>query len=243
MNVLVISDIHANLIALEAVLADAEGQYEAVWCLGDLVGYGPDPDACVQRVKALPGLRCVRGNHDAAVLDDIDVGAFNREARFTVQWTYHHLSGDSFDFLEALPEVVRVGEVTLTHGSPREPVWEYILDRHTATLNFRYLATPFCFVGHTHLPVVYMRQGGRGVARKVIPEEGESIALEGDMILNPGSVGQPRDSDPRAAYALFDTESLVWTFRRVAYDIPTVQERMREYGLPERHIVRLEGGW
>lgn len=243
MNVLIISDIHANLSALEAVLTDAEGQYEAVWCLGDLVDYGPDPNECVERVQQLPALKCVRGNHDAAVLDEIDVGAFNRDARRSVFWTREQLSSASYDFLDSLPEQVVIGEITLVHGSPREPVWEYILERNTATTNFRHLDTPFCLVGHTHLPVIYFLQDGMRLAHKRVPTAGETLTLTPRMILNPGSVGQPRDQDPRASYALFDTHTLRWEFRRVAYDIAAVQQRMRAAGLPERHILRLEGGW
>ncbi len=243
MKVLVISDIHANLTALKAVLDDAAGEYESVWCLGDLVDYGPDPNECVRLVSELPGLQCVRGNHDAAVLDDLDISAFNREARFAVYWTREHLDGEAFDFLSDLPERIVLDDVTITHGSPREPVWEYILDRHTATMNFRYLSTPYCFVGHTHLPVMYHLKENARLARKIVPEPNETVVLNGRVILNPGSVGQPRDRDPRAAYALYDTESHLWEYRRVEYDVYEVQERMRAAGLPERHVLRLEGGW
>lgn len=243
MNVLIISDIHANLTALEAVLADAEGKYEAVWCLGDLVDYGPDPNECVERVRQLPGLQCIRGNHDAAVLDEIDVNSFNRDARRSVYWTRKQLDGATYDFLDSLPERLVIGDITLVHGSPREPVWEYILDRHTATVNFRYIDTPFCLVGHTHLPVVYALRNNARLAEKIIPLAGDSLTLTPRMILNPGSIGQPRDQDPRACYALLDTDRLEWEFRRVEYDIWDVQQRMRAAGLPERNILRLETGW
>lgn len=244
MNILIISDIHANLTALETVLADA-GNVDAVWCLGDLVGYGPDPNECVDRVRQLPGLACVLGNHDAATLGQIDVATFNPEARTAIEWTRKALSNSSMNFLQALPEtaVIEEEEVTLVHGSPRQPVWEYLLDTRTATINFEFFKTPFCFVGHTHLPVVYSMPDDTRSARLIVPENFTQTTLVPRTIINPGSVGQPRDRDSRAAYAIFDTVQNTWEFRRVEYDIPAVQERMRNAGLPDRHVQRLAAGW
>ncbi len=242
MRVLVISDIHANLTALEAVLAEA-GEIEAAWCLGDLVGYGPDPNECVRRVKALPELRCILGNHDAAALGQIDSDAFNPEARKALLWTQRAMDDGSLAFLRSLPEKLELEQVTLAHGSPRQPVWEYLLDTHTATRSFDHFNTPFCFVGHTHLPVVFQLPEDRRFAHKRDPEAGERLTLAPRAILNPGSVGQPRDHDPRAAFAIFHPDEQVWEFRRVAYDIAAVQARMKAADLPERHIARLAGGW
>lgn len=242
MRALIISDIHANLAALEAVLADA-GQFDAVWCLGDLVGYGPNPNECIELVRSLPNLQCIIGNHDAATLHQINVEAFNPEARAAIQWTQNALSESSRAFLSSLPEKIELEKVTLAHGSPRHPVWEYLLDTRTATLNFDFFSTPLCFVGHTHLPVIYTLSAANHIARLSIPEPNQLIALPERAIVNPGSVGQPRDRDPRAAYALFDTESNVLDYRRVPYDFSVVQARMAAAGLPERHIHRLAAGW
>ncbi len=242
MRILVISDIHANLTALEAVLSEA-GEVDAVWCLGDIVGYGPDPNECVERVRSLPGLVCVLGNHDAAALRQIDPEGFNPEARTAIYWTQRALSEASLRFLGSLPEVKELEMVTLVHGSPRHPVWEYLLDARTATLNFRHFHTPFCFVGHTHLPVIYTLPPAASSARLSIPEPNSVESIEPRAIINPGSVGQPRDRDPRAAYAIFDPDTLSWSYQRVSYEVAEVQGRMAAVGLPERHIFRLASGW
>jgi len=243
MRVLLISDIHANLTALEAVLNAAEN-YDSVWFLGDLVGYGPDPNECVERIRALPDLVALKGNHDAATLNQLSTDAFNAEARYTVTWTQGNLSPENLAYLGELPAKVQVmDDVTLAHGSPRQPVWEYILNAQTATENFFFFETPGCFVGHTHLPSIFRLSDGRAQADLFVPIENSQFELSPRLILNPGSVGQPRDRDLRAAYAIFDLETKMTEFRRVAYDIPAVQKRMRKAGLPERHINRLESGW
>jgi len=242
MKTLLISDIHANLTALEAVLADA-GSFDAAWCLGDLVGYGPDPNECVERVAALPNLQCVMGNHDAAALRRIEIDAFNPEARAALLWTQQRLSPANIAFLSQLPEMITVDQITLAHGSPRQPIWEYLLDTRTATVNFDYFDTLYCFVGHTHLPVIYYLPDDQRMAHLIVPENTTQVTLAPRAIINPGSVGQPRDRDPRAAYALLDMDDYTWAWHRVAYDIARVQERMRQAELPERHIVRLSAGW
>jgi predicted phosphodiesterase len=242
MRILIISDIHANLTALEAVLAEA-GPVDAVWCLGDLVGYGPDPNECIERVRALPQLVCILGNHDAAALQQIDVETFNHEARMAIHWTQQTLTPESLAFLQTLPEKITIEHVTLAHGSPRQAVWEYLLDTRTATVNFSYFDSPYCFVGHTHLPVVYHLPDESRVAHLIVPESSMKFTLVPRAILNPGSVGQPRDRDPRAAYAIFDPVENTWAFQRVTYDIQSVQNRMIAADLPERHIQRLSAGW
>lgn len=242
MRCLIISDIHANLTALDAVLA-AAGSIDAVWCLGDLVGYGPDPNECVARVQTLPNLLCVIGNHDAAALNQIDSDSFNPEARNAITWTKKNLTPEAKEFLSSLPEKIRLDGATLAHGSPRHPVWEYLLDTRTAAINFEYFDTPLCIVGHTHLPVVYEYSESSRQARLSIPDPNRLLTLPERVIVNPGSVGQPRDRDPRASFAIYDSDANTWTYRRVDYDIPAVQERMRRAGLPERHIVRIAAGW
>jgi len=242
MRILVISDIHANLTALERVLTDA-GEYDAVWCLGDLVGYGPDPNECIDRVRGLPNLLCILGNHDAAVLNQIDPANFNPEARDALHWTRNFLSPANLVYLHSLPEKIIVDQVTLVHGSPRQPVWEYLLDTQTATRNFEYFDTSYCFVGHTHLPVWYHRTDDRRFAQLAMLTPNVRITLTPRAILNPGSVGQPRDRDPRAAYAIYNPDQGTWEHRRVPYDILDVQARMKDAGLPDRHIQRLNSGW
>ncbi len=242
MRVLVISDIHANLTALEAVLADA-GEVEATWCLGDLVGYGPDPNECVERIRGLPNLVCLLGNHDAAALNQIDVDAFNSEARSSLNWVKGTLSADNLDYIQHLPEVTEVDQVTLAHGSPRNPIWEYILDPRTAHRNLDYFQTPFCFVGHTHLPIIYQFNTALTVVTVMAPEAGDAHTLTARAMANPGSVGQPRDHDPRACYAIFETSEALWEMHRVVYDIEGVQQRIRKAGLPLKHALRLTEGW
>lgn len=242
MRALIITDIHGNLPALQAVLEDA-GNVDAVWCLGDVVGYGPSPNECVQLVRLQPNLVCLLGNHDAASVGMLDVDTFNPEARLSVNWTQGVLSAENQVYLRQRPLTQVVENVTLVHGSPRHPIYEYLLDTRAATENFEHFGTDFCFVGHTHLPVMFTIKGGDYMARFTVPSEGEAAELKPRAIINPGSVGQPRDRDPRAAYAIFDTETNTWHPHRVAYDIAATQQAMREHRLPQRHIERLESGW
>jgi predicted phosphodiesterase len=243
MRVLIISDIHANLTALEAVIADA-GEIDAVWFLGDLVGYGPDPNECIERVQTLPGLVALTGNHDAATLEKLSTESFNHDARRAVHWTQDEISLENLSYLEELNGKIQVtDDVILAHGSPRQPIWEYILNTRAAAENFYFFDSPYCFVGHTHLPSIFCFRNSDSDADLIVPTENVSFSLSPRMILNPGSVGQPRDRDPRAAYALLDVDKSEIEFRRVEYDIQAVQERMREADLPDRHIDRLELGW
>lgn len=246
MRYLIISDIHANRTALEAVLKDAgsPGQnYDFVWCLGDVVGYGPDPNECIDILRDMPHL-CLAGNHDWAALGRLDVRTFNADARRAVTWTRETLTDENLSYLEALPTTFVLGHYTLAHGSPREPVWEYILDPMIATANFPHFQTPTCLVGHTHTPVIFEEMNGHGPAGALQPKYGEPVSLaDARRIINPGSVGQPRDSDPRAAYGILDADTRTFEHRRVPYDIDAVQGRMRKAELPERLIRRLEHGW
>jgi diadenosine tetraphosphatase ApaH/serine/threonine PP2A family protein phosphatase len=242
MRILVLSDIHANLSALDAVLADA-GSIDSVWCLGDVVGYGPDPNECVSRLRELPSLACLVGNHDAAALGHIDLDSFNREARTSTRWTQTVLTEESRTFLAGLPERQEIDDVTMAHGSPRNPVWEYLLDLYSAFENFSQFTTSICLVGHTHIPLAFTHIEGAGKVRWQILQAGESIDLNERMILNPGSVGQPRDHDPRAAYAIYNSETRQWRACRVKYDVSAVQERMRQSNLPSRLVQRIAEGW
>lgn len=240
MRVLVISDIHANLNALEAVLAGAGG-VDATWCLGDVVGYGPDPNECIARLAALPSLVCLQGNHDAAAIGELLLASFNAEARASVEWLQGVLTPDSLAFLQRLKPLVLQDGVTLAHASPRQPMLEYLLDSYSASENFAFFDTRLCFVGHTHVPVLFFQQGSNAALQ--IPQTGIVFEFDARCIANPGSVGQPRDRDPRAAYAIYDSERETWEYRRAVYDVAAVQVRMQAAGLPGRHIERLAGGW
>lgn len=242
MRILIISDIHANLTAFKAVLDHAQGDWDYVWCLGDVVGYGPDPNECVELLQTMPHL-CLAGNHDWAALGRLDIRTFNPDARRAVEWTQATLKPENVAYLEALPVAFVIGDYTLVHASPREPVWEYIMEPLVAALNFPHFETPYCFVGHTHTPVIYELMNENGETRAREPRYGEPHHMNGQrQIINPGSIGQPRDHNPDAAYAILDTETGVFEHRRLPYDIPDVQKRMLEAGLPERLITRLELG-
>lgn len=244
MRVLILSDIHANLVALEAVLEDARDRYDVVWCLGDTVGYGPQPDDCLARVREIAGVSVV-GNHDWAALARMDAEDFNPEARRAVLWTRNQVSAENLAWLGGLPSTPVESEgYTLTHASPRDPIWEYVTYMSIASENLKHFTTSFCLVGHTHVPALFIHSGGDARVRIMQPEANQAIELQPGWrgILNPGSTGQPRDGDRRAAYAILDTERGTWEQRRVEYAIEVTQSRMRAAGLPERLINRLAYG-
>lgn len=243
MRVLVVSDIHGNLHALEAVLADA-GTVDGIWVLGDVVGYGPDPEACVQRLVDLQPARWLAGNHDLAAIGALDDSEFNVDARIAVRWTARQLSAASRALLGSLSARLDLAgdTFTLAHGSPRHPVWEYILDAGTAAENFHHFTSQICLFGHTHIPAVY-EQAIDGARRLPLPVGVAAVPEQQRWLVNPGSVGQPRDADPRASYMLADVERPSFTLRRVVYDVGAVQARMLEYGLPRMLATRLEHGW
>lgn len=242
MRVLIISDIHANLTALEAVLSSAP-EHDAIWCLGDLVGYGPDPNECIQRISRLPDHLCLIGNHDQAALGLIPLSRFNQDAGAVVAWTQSVLTEESRAYLSTLPGKISIEKFTLAHGSPNQPIWEYILDPVTADRNFEALETDYALVGHSHLPLIFHQpfEDSFAMMRPILWEE--PMRLSPRMILNPGSVGQPRDGDPRACFAILDTEKETWEMHRVSYDVAEVQIRILRAGLPERQALRLMAGW
>lgn len=240
MRVLVLSDIHSNIIALDTVLKDA-GSYDQVWCLGDLVGYGPNPNECIERVRGLSGLQCILGNHDAAAFDKIDIRAFNNEARVSLEWLKNVLEPGHKRFLEGLDEKKICNNITLVHGSPHNHVWEYIMDVRLAKQNFNAFKTQICLVGHTHIPCLFTEDETAKV-NLCFHSPGETFKVEHRAIINPGSVGQPRDHDPRASYLIYDSDEDVWEFRRVAYDYLEVQKRIMKARLPSNHALRLING-
>ncbi len=243
MRTLIISDVHANLTALYAVLADAE-PYDQVWCLGDVVGYGPDPNECIEVIRSLPLLKCVKGNHDAAIVGEIDIKAFNYEARSSLAWLQDELRPENKNWLAGLDERLIFEGITIAHGSPRNPIWEYVMDVRTAHENMMAFETPICLVGHTHIPCMYQADGDdRKSTHLYLMTPGESFSIECKAIVNPGSVGQPRDHNPKASYMICDDECAEWRYHRVAYDIGSVQKRILSAGLPQRHASRLSDGW
>jgi predicted phosphodiesterase len=242
-KILVISDIHANLVALEAVLADA-GKVDEVWCLGDVVGYGPRPNECIERIASLPRLTALMGNHDYAAINDMSLETFNPDARRALIWQREALSEASREFLSAQATTpVERDEMTLAHGSPRDSIWEYIMNTLVARLNLDYFVTRWCAVGHSHFQAIFQYHNAEDDLTIEVPRVGTPYKLDERAILNPGSVGQPRDRDPRAAYAIFFPKNKAWETRRVDYDIETVQEQILKAGLPARHAERLSGGW
>jgi predicted phosphodiesterase len=239
MRVAVLSDIHANLLALDAVLASL-GSVDAVWHLGDVVGYGPEPDGVVERLTAVRASG-VRGNHDAAALGGREIEWFNPDARAAMEWTRSAIRPATRAWLQALPEVHVDGQFTLVHGSPRDPMWEYVTTVPIARANLAVLRTRFGLHGHTHVPIVF-REAERGV-EAVSPTAGSKLVLdERPALINPGSVGQPRDGDPTASYILLDTAAATCSWHRVAYDVPAVQAAMSSLRLPARLVDRLSFG-
>jgi predicted phosphodiesterase len=246
MRYLLISDVHANLAAFEAVLEDAEGLYDQIWCLGDMVGYGPDPNECVELLLTLDHV-CIAGNHDWAVLGKLDIDDFNPDARFASLWTREQLTEKVRSYLDDLPIALVEEEIyTLVHGSPRHPIWEYILYPAVAQPNFKQFNTPYCFVGHTHSPVIFQESAeANGSVEAIVPEfNGGPIKFgENRLIINPGSVGQPRDGDARAAYGILDIEENTFEYRRIPYPVSATQEKMKGYDFPPRLWSRLAFGW
>jgi diadenosine tetraphosphatase ApaH/serine/threonine PP2A family protein phosphatase len=239
MRVAVLSDIHSNLPALDAMLA-ALGEVDAVWQLGDVVGYGPHPDEVVARLREI-GATGVRGNHDLAALGVLDMEWFNPAARRAVEWTARRISPETRAWLATLPERAEIEDVTLVHGSPRDPTWEYVLTTPEARANLAALATPYCFHGHTHVPAAWRASDRRVEA--LGPVHGSVMPLDGRrLLLNPGSVGQPRDGDPRAGAMILDTGARRVTWHRVAYPVATTQADIRAAGLPDWLADRLADG-
>jgi diadenosine tetraphosphatase ApaH/serine/threonine PP2A family protein phosphatase len=255
MRYAVLADIHANLTALEAVLRDIEsrGGIEDIWCLGDIVGYGPDPCQCLALIRKTCSF-CLAGNHDWAAAGKLDLLNFNSDAAAAARWTHEQLSRPETSYLGELPLLLEKDKVTLAHGSPRDSIWEYILSSDAAGANFACFQTPYCLVGHSHLPLLF-EQGPyhnealnpsaalRPAVGRYELSDGQTILMaEKKMIVNPGSVGQPRDNDPRASYGIYDSQSCTFTLRRVRYDIGAVQQRMAQAGLPAWLIERLSFG-
>ena len=239
MRTLILSDIHSNPVALRAVLDDASagGGFQQTWCLGDIVGYGPEPVACVDQLRAL-NASAILGNHDAGAIGTIGLERFNDLAASACRWTTGQLTAEARGFLESLPLTITEAPFTLVHGAPRAPLWEYLLSAPQAEAAWQAVSTSAVLVGHSHLPF-FCQEGAapqRANDATVIP------ITDGRLVINPGSVGQPRDGDPRAAYAVYDDGEGIVEMRRVGYDVAATQLRMRELRLPEPLIARLARG-
>jgi diadenosine tetraphosphatase ApaH/serine/threonine PP2A family protein phosphatase len=239
MRIAVLSDIHANMRALDAVL-EAAGAVDGIWHLGDVVGYGPEPDAVVERLRDA-GAVGVRGNHDAAACGGTEIDWFNPEARRAMEWTRGRIGSATRDWLEALPERRTLEGCELVHGSPREPIWEYVTSVPVARANLAVLTEPIGLHGHTHIPVAFVEDDGR--VDVAAPGRESRLELRGRRaLINPGSVGQPRDGDPDASFMILEPEAGIVTWHRVPYDIAAVQATMRAAGLPPSLVARLSVG-
>jgi diadenosine tetraphosphatase ApaH/serine/threonine PP2A family protein phosphatase len=240
MKLAILTDIHANLPALEAVLAEIEAsEAEQVWCLGDVVGYGAQPDQCARLVSDRCALSLV-GNHDLAVTGEIDTDVFSASAAAAVEWTQANSTDETLEFLRGLKPQETGREVGLYHASPRDPVWEYVLSLEQARECMEQQTGRVSLIGHSHVALFFLdgseSSGGQA-------ESGRELDLsEGRWLLNPGSVGQPRDGDPRAAWLELDTDGWRARYRRVEYDIDGAAAAIREAGLPSLLAERLYVG-
>ena len=243
MRYAIIADIHANLTAFTAVLEDIKrrGEMEEVWCLGDVVGYGPDPHQCLELLRQYHHV-CVAGNHDLAAIGKLSLSEFNPDAAVACRWTAQQLDPGDVDYLEGLPQVIEKDDFTLVHGSPREPIWEYLLSISSARENFAHFRSPFCLVGHSHVPSIFKYTETGGCSFSPFRVNVGLVLGRSRLIINPGGVGQPRDSDPRASYAVYDSEAKMVRLYRVPYDIGITQARMVEHNLPMRLVSRLSYG-
>ena len=245
MRVAVLSDIHANRQAFEAVLrATEEAAVDQRWCLGDIVGYGADPDECLSLVRERCDLSLV-GNHDLAVLGGLDVATFSESAAAAVAWTREVVGEEGLEFMRGLSPSDSRGEIGLFHASPRDPVWEYVLSPEQAEAGFEAQAERIGLIGHSHVALFFMRPSEPRSASAQGAQAGDGAAIpvgEGLWLLNPGSVGQPRDGDPRAAWLELDTEEWVARYHRVRYDIDAAAGAILAAGLPESLADRLQAG-
>jgi predicted phosphodiesterase len=242
MHYAIIADIHSNLAAFQAVLDDIKTQeIDKIWCLGDIVGYGPDPHECIELLRAIDNI-CVAGNHDRAAIGQLEITSFNPHAAEAVKWTAEKLSIGDITYLKNLPESIEDGDFLLVHGSPREPIMEYILSISVARQNFDCFRNKYCLVGHTHVPQAYsLDKENNCTATRFLPTI-KLVTGELRLIINPGAVGQPRDGNPEASYAIYDNTTKIVQLRRVSYDIRQTQDRIMKSGLPPQLASRLETG-
>jgi predicted phosphodiesterase len=242
MRIALLSDVHGNLPALRAVLDDVdESSVDEIWCLGDLVGYGAEPDGCV----ALARERCdlvLAGNHDLVVTGAIDISDFSHNAAKAARWTREHISPESLEFLSGLAPTAYGREIGLFHASPRDPIWEYVLSEWQAGECMKLMEPRVGAVGHSHVALWFHGNGAGRVVGSQAPAGTEVDISAGDWLLNPGGVGQPRDQDSRAPWLLLDTDRWTAEWRRVEYPIEEAARAIEEAGLPPELAKRLSRG-
>jgi len=241
----VFSDVHSNYEALKAVLYYFRSRrIKSYICCGDLVGYGPEPDKCIEAVAELPNLRCVSGNHDLGVVGELPLKWFNSTARCVIESTAAEISDKSRKVIEKLPNTIENGEFTLVHGSPKSPAEEYLLTGEQFLENAdRWMVSP-CFIGHSHIGISFSQKGVRFPTIRFL-EPGQKLVFEPETryMINPGSVGQPRDRDPRASCGIYNSSKGSFEIVRLDYPVLKTQELMRNKGLPPMLIDRLSFGW
>jgi predicted phosphodiesterase len=242
MKVAVVSDIHGNRHAFEAVLEEVAASDAAeLWCLGDLVGYGAEPDACVELAREHAAV-CLVGNHDLAVTGQLPLEDFTRGASLAVQWTQEVMSPENIAFLSSLQPAAQEGQVGLYHASPRDPIWEYVLSSLLAELCLDSQRQRVCLIGHSHVALSFRRVAGQPTSGGPCREGAELDLSGGEWLLNPGSVGQPRDGDWRAAWMLLDVVQWSASYRRTPYDVAGAAGAIRAARLPDSLAERLEYG-
>jgi len=242
MRIAIVSDIHGNRHAFEAVLESIDSSgCEEVWCLGDLVGYGAEPDECVEMARRHAAL-CLAGNHDLGVVGSLPLEEFSRGAALAAAWTQKTITTETRDYLEALEPALLDEEVGMYHASPRDPVWEYVLSPLQAELCLDVQAHRICLVGHSHVALSFCRDGGSSATGQTRGEDEQLNLGEGEWLINPGSVGQPRDGDPRASWLELDLERWRATYRRTDYDIEGAAAAIRAAKLPDSLAERLAFG-
>jgi predicted phosphodiesterase len=241
MRVAVISDIHGNYHALEAVLTEVLSEApDEIWCLGDVVGYGPEPNLCCEVVEKHADI-CLSGNHDLAVIGAISIDDFNGDAASAVRWTQLVLDENAHNFLVPLAPAAQRNGAALFHGSPVDPVWDYVLSEDGARASLDMVRAPLVMVGHSHVALAIAYDGEHLTGG--LAHEGDQVDLASSRwLVNPGSVGQPRGGDPRAAWMMLDFDAGRGWFRRTPYPIDLTQSEIRAAGLPENLAVRLEHG-
>jgi predicted phosphodiesterase len=242
MRIAVLSDIHGNRPAYEAVLsAVEEADVQRVWCLGDLVGYGAEPDACVELSRARTDA-CLAGNHDLGVRGDLSLDEFSRGAELAARWTRETMAEDNLEFLHELEPTGVERDIGLYHASPRDPIWEYVLSALLAELCLDVQSQRICLIGHSHVALAFMRVEGQPATGEACPAGTTLDLSEGEWLINPGSVGQPRDGDPRASWIVLDTTAQTATYHREDYDIAAAAAAIRAARLPDSLAERLEYG-
>lgn len=241
----VFSDVHGNYEALKAVLSFYQkNAIENFICCGDIVGYGPQPAECVEALRGLKGLTAVLGNHDAAAVGRMDVKWFNTNAAWAIEFARAKLSGEALDFIARLPERAETADFTVVHGSPRKPLTEYLLSELQFADNVKGWTVSPCFIGHSHMPIYFRNNRDTGLPAADFMRPMDRIVLSpGPVMFNPGSVGQPRDGDPRASCAIYDTERRIFDHFKVFYDVGATQQRMAELKMPGMLAERLSFGF